>query len=102
VAVGLGSRASVRQREICNETIRRFGISHEPAASVVAQIDVDNSSQDSEANLLRVTSQRGIMIYGFRPGWKVEQLCTDALAQALRVFLSEYGRIQLAPIPGRL
>lgn len=103
VAVLLGSRASSRQRDVCMEVVRRFGVQPLPAAPVTAQIETEYSRRESEANLLRVTTPRGVVLLAFRPGWSVDELCKDALAQALRAFQVEVrGQVAQPQSPSHL
>jgi hypothetical protein len=92
VQVMLGARASDRQRASCAETVARYGVMPVAGAPIVAVVETQYSPVERQQNLLRVTSQRrGVVVQGFRPGWTVDDLCKDALAQALRAYVAEFG-----------
>ena len=89
VSLSIVGDASGRQVRICDDTLKRFGIRPPAEPAVEATVEVGASSISGRENIIKLTTQQRGVIQMYRPGWTVQKLCEDALAQALRIARSD-------------
>ena len=89
VSLSLVGDTSGRQIRTCEDVLKRFRIRSHAEGNIEAVIEVGVSSAGGRENVLRVTSPQRGTVQMYRPGWTVQTLCEDALAQVLRMVRSE-------------